>query len=66
MKRQWLKDIKLGPRVYIWRLLMGYAGLVDGLIEVCTLGIVSCGLKLKTARQLAKARRKHDHHAQDS
>lgn len=43
-------------RAWAWRIALGPASLLDGVVEFCTLGFVSVGAKLSAARNLARAR----------
>lgn len=41
---------------WILRLICGPAGIIDAMVSTLTLGVVSTGLTLYVARELAKAR----------
>lgn len=43
-------------KAWLWRLGVGPASLLDGLVETFTLGFFGAGAKLSAAKNLAKAR----------
>lgn len=43
-------------RAWAWRIALGPASVLDGVIEFFSLGFISVGAKLATARNLARAR----------
>jgi hypothetical protein len=46
------RDIK----TFAWRMLMGPAQIIDGLVYTFTLGCVAAGLSLKVARRMMQSR----------
>lgn len=45
---------ELSLRCWGWKLLFGPAGLVDGLVETFTFGLVGVGCRLAVSRNLAR------------
>lgn len=43
-------------KAWAWRLLLGPAAILDGLVETLTLGRYGVGAKLSAAKNLARAR----------
>lgn len=50
------KTIEKSAQAWFFRFLIGPAMILDAIIFILTLGVVSFGLQLKAARQLALAR----------
>lgn len=44
-----------------WKVCFGPAQIIDGIINVLTLGSFGCKISLLAAKQLGKARAKHQH-----
>lgn len=50
------RKIERSGKAWFWRLALGPAQLLDGVVSICTLTFVNSGFALATARALSRAR----------